>query len=280
LPVFFNEADSRLSQQGVWSVPCPLYAVSHWAHGLGFVRARKLTELAGVQLAGIRRLQPAGPYRIAGYSFGGLVAIEIAQQLQRDGQEVELLFLLDPMVPEGTEGESQRHMVGRGPAGVHEPAGSRLRRHVDAVARRPWRAAPYVATQVWASLAARARHSVVAHWLVYQLVHLYGRRPNRISTMLLPKDRWPAFSFSAKRLSRGYVVKPYRGRVSAVFSDSELCEPWRRLLGADAELHVAESSHAEMFSEPARSAWMRVLAECIEELDARARTPGSWRVRD
>jgi amino acid adenylation domain-containing protein len=52
-------------------------------------------EMAERYLREIRRVQPEGPYRIGGYSFGGLVAYEMAQQLQADGQEVALLALLD-----------------------------------------------------------------------------------------------------------------------------------------------------------------------------------------
>jgi thioesterase domain-containing protein len=51
--------------------------------------------MAEQYLREIRRVQPEGPYRIGGYSFGGLVAYEMAQRLQADGQEVALLALLD-----------------------------------------------------------------------------------------------------------------------------------------------------------------------------------------
>jgi aspartate racemase len=43
----------------------------------------------------IRRIQPEGPYRIGGYSFGGLVAYEMAQMLESQGEEVALLALFD-----------------------------------------------------------------------------------------------------------------------------------------------------------------------------------------
>ena len=43
----------------------------------------------------VRRLQPAGPYRIAGYSFGACVAFEMCSQLQGLGLAVETLFLFD-----------------------------------------------------------------------------------------------------------------------------------------------------------------------------------------
>ncbi|MFE4800855.1 amino acid adenylation domain-containing protein, partial [Streptomyces sp. NPDC056708] len=43
----------------------------------------------------IRSVQPTGPYHLLGWSFGGLVAHDIAARLQADGQEVASLTLLD-----------------------------------------------------------------------------------------------------------------------------------------------------------------------------------------
>jgi thioesterase domain-containing protein len=43
----------------------------------------------------IRRVQPHGPYFLAGYSFGGRVSLEIAQQLVREGEPVSFLGLID-----------------------------------------------------------------------------------------------------------------------------------------------------------------------------------------
>ena len=54
-----------------------------------------VAEMAESYLREIRRVQPRGPYRIGGYSFGGLVAYEMAQQLRAQEQEVSLLALFD-----------------------------------------------------------------------------------------------------------------------------------------------------------------------------------------
>ena len=43
----------------------------------------------------IRRVQPHGPYFLAGHSFGGRVSFEIAQQLVRAGESVSFLGLID-----------------------------------------------------------------------------------------------------------------------------------------------------------------------------------------
>jgi amino acid adenylation domain-containing protein len=54
---------------------------------------RTVEEMAKHYIAEIRRVQPAGPYRIGGYCFGGLVAFEMAQLLRHQGEEVVLLAL-------------------------------------------------------------------------------------------------------------------------------------------------------------------------------------------
>jgi thioesterase domain-containing protein len=49
-------------------------------------------------LAAIRQVQPEGPYQLAGWSFGGKVALEMAQQLQKAGQSVALLAIIDTRI--------------------------------------------------------------------------------------------------------------------------------------------------------------------------------------
>jgi amino acid adenylation domain-containing protein len=50
-------------------------------------------------LASIRTIQPCGPYYLAGESFGGVIAYEIAQQLRAAGETVALVALLDTRAP-------------------------------------------------------------------------------------------------------------------------------------------------------------------------------------
>jgi aspartate racemase len=52
-------------------------------------------ELAAKHAALIRSQQPCGPCLLAGHSFGGLLAFEVAHQLQREGRQVDAILLLD-----------------------------------------------------------------------------------------------------------------------------------------------------------------------------------------
>ena len=56
-------------------------------------------EMAASCLAEVRAVQPTGPYMLAGFSGGGLVAYEMAQQLRREGETVSHLIMLDTPLP-------------------------------------------------------------------------------------------------------------------------------------------------------------------------------------
>ncbi len=62
-----------------------------------------IEETAADYLDAVRSFQPAGPYLLAGYSFGGVVAFEMARQLVGAGEEVALLAILDQPVSPADE---------------------------------------------------------------------------------------------------------------------------------------------------------------------------------
>jgi aspartate racemase len=73
----------------------PVYGLQ--APGLEHDQALPTTveSMAAEYVAAIRAFQPAGPYLLCGWSVGGVIAFEIAQQLTGQGQPVALLALLD-----------------------------------------------------------------------------------------------------------------------------------------------------------------------------------------
>jgi len=73
----------------------PFYGVQ--ARGLDGRQPHLTTieEMATHYLSEIRSVQPHGPYFLGGFSFGGLVAYEMAQQLHACGEEVGLLAFFD-----------------------------------------------------------------------------------------------------------------------------------------------------------------------------------------
>ncbi|MGD9905023.1 MAG: SDR family NAD(P)-dependent oxidoreductase [Vicinamibacterales bacterium] len=60
---------------------------------------RTIVAMATRYVEVVRRVQPRGPYWLAGSSLGGIVAFEIARQLTAAGDEVALLALIDSWTP-------------------------------------------------------------------------------------------------------------------------------------------------------------------------------------
>lgn len=79
----------------------PVYGIQ--AKGLEGKEAphRRVEDMATDYIKQMRAVQPQGPYFLAGLSSGGIIALEMAQQLHLQGQEVSLLAIFDSYGPDG-----------------------------------------------------------------------------------------------------------------------------------------------------------------------------------
>jgi len=90
----------------------PVYGIQAQALLPGREAVLGLEQMAAQYVADMRAVRPAGPYHLLGFSFGGLVAYEIARQLHAQGAEVGLLAMLDTRQPEWMRGVPVRgHVV-------------------------------------------------------------------------------------------------------------------------------------------------------------------------
>jgi amino acid adenylation domain-containing protein len=78
-----------------------LYFILHQSRDGRAAEYRTIEDITQYYLSMVRQVQKRGPYSLGGYCVGGVFAFEIAQQLIREGEEVSLLFLLDPSEPKG-----------------------------------------------------------------------------------------------------------------------------------------------------------------------------------
>jgi acyl transferase domain-containing protein/thioesterase domain-containing protein/NADP-dependent 3-hydroxy acid dehydrogenase YdfG len=79
----------------------PFYAFQ--AKGIdGKTLPRKFEEMAECYLECLRLVQPHGPYFLGGYSFGGLVILEIARRLKEAGEEILHIVMIDTFPPSET----------------------------------------------------------------------------------------------------------------------------------------------------------------------------------
>jgi thioesterase domain-containing protein len=89
----------------------PVYAVQALGVDGGAAPLDSVEAMADYDLAAIRERQPSGPYFLAGYSFGGLVALEIARRLGAAGERVALLGLVDAYPHPARFAKWVRHLV-------------------------------------------------------------------------------------------------------------------------------------------------------------------------
>ncbi|MGB3284399.1 thioesterase domain-containing protein, partial [Mycolicibacter algericus] len=83
---------------------CPIIGINQISHE-GEAEPGSIREMAENYIDRIQAISPSGPYRLLGWSFGGVVAHQIAVELQRRGYEVERLILLDSMLAAGRMGK-------------------------------------------------------------------------------------------------------------------------------------------------------------------------------
>ncbi|MEU9045485.1 amino acid adenylation domain-containing protein, partial [Kitasatospora sp. NPDC048343] len=94
----------------------PLYGLQAAGLDGGGELPGSIREMAAQYVERMRAVQPAGPYHLLGWSFGGVVAQEIATQLREAGERVAALVLLDAHLP-------TRPAAGAEPAEDTEPEG-------------------------------------------------------------------------------------------------------------------------------------------------------------
>jgi amino acid adenylation domain-containing protein len=81
--------------------------------------AATVEEMAAAYLEALRAVQPHGPFQLGGWSMGGVVAFEMARQLARDGDDADLLVLVDVPAPAGDGGGLGDRGTGGGDRGDH-----------------------------------------------------------------------------------------------------------------------------------------------------------------
>jgi len=77
----------------------PVYGFQFADLDAELTRNLRIEDLAARFVAEMRKIQPVGPYRLGGHSFGGYVAIEAARLLFNSGEQVAALILFDTLPP-------------------------------------------------------------------------------------------------------------------------------------------------------------------------------------
>jgi aspartate racemase len=192
----------------------------------------------------VRSVRPKGPYIVGGVSFGGLIAYEIAQQLRREGESVELLVLLDTILP--------RAYVRSGMFGSVLGAAARAAKRLSGRHPRHWRVADFV----------RKRPS--------------SRESQTLQAM--EKRRDLLFSRAADSYDR--EIERYEGAAVLIRARRTLTEErsiawhlgWAGLLPHEAAVYGVDGDHLGILSEPGASSIASILRQRIAEYGSGRRT--------
>ena len=152
--------------------------------------------MAAYYLKALQSVQSEGPYFLGGWSMGGLVAFEMAQQLLAQGQQVALLALLDARIPTPDENFAEEDLEAKLLGDVVRYFGLSL--------------------GPWESLARLPKHELLTR--VLQQAQGAGLVPPDIHAF--QAQRFLELCKADFRATRNYVLHRYAGRVT-LFKASE-----------------------------------------------------------
>ncbi|ANN17286.1 polyketide synthase [Amycolatopsis orientalis] len=138
----------------------------------------------------IREIQPHGPYRLGGWSFGGCLAYETARRLTAAGERVDLVFLIDSILPLPAAGKP-----------VHEILLDRFARFAEHVER------------TYGVPLDIPREDLLPLGEEEQIRLVIGRLAARVPGMGQGVLRHQYESYVDARVAERYVPKPYAGPV-------------------------------------------------------------------
>jgi thioesterase domain-containing protein len=171
--------------------------------------ARTMEAIAANYIAEIRTVQRKGPYFLAGYSIGGRLAFEMAQQLVRQGETVAFLGLIDTSEKSAPK--------------KRETAVPRAARHANALRQRSFR-------EMAAYIGMRAAKNLDYGLAVARLAML-ERLPRGIATRLVKPPSYALrpdlYRNIHRQASRRYTSQPYPGSIT-LFSAKGLTEFHRK----------------------------------------------------
>ncbi len=228
----------------------PAYAIQSQALLPESTVLTRVEDMARYYLPEVRAVQPRGPYHFLGYSFGGLIAFEMARQLHSLGDRIGLLGMLDT-----------RRMAPPTIAGGSEPQKKRL--------GRAW---SYVSSHVKRALSPAglryAGEKVRARWLrtAYTLLDSIGRPIPQFLQNAYDINWFAAVRYTPRSFSGRVTV--FRARESA--DDSPLSDDrWARLAGEGVEIREISGGHEDVLAEP----YVRLLAREVTACLAKVHRP-------
>ena len=211
----------------------------------------KMEEMATHYIQQIRTVQPAGPYLLGGFCMGGALALEMAQQLQAEGEKVALVAMLDthaPWMVRSTEAAS--------PYGLS----TRLKDHYNNLRNMPRK-------EVRKYLGMRVEN---VWFIIKRQLWEMGYRVHKLTNRPLPQYLWDIESVNTHAFLE-YKAKPYSGKMVMLVTDGSVsrfnCEHlgWAHVPKDGLEIKRVPGLHDTIMCEPHVKPYAAALKAAISE---------------
>jgi natural product biosynthesis luciferase-like monooxygenase protein len=206
----------------------------------------RIEDMATHAIKSVKRIQPDGPYYLGGHSQGGMVAFEMAQQLQRQGEKVALLALCECWTQ-----ESKSSKPGTSSA-------YRLWQIVNYHFHRTRRVGARQEISDLLGSVEKKTHKVA--WL----------RPSVPPTQSQQGHRAAIFA-----ALRQYVPQAYPGRITVIrcsehvpWRDFDPLYGWGKIAAEGVEEHEIPGSHAGIYKEPSVAMLAKTLQDVLHKAQA------------
>jgi oxalate---CoA ligase len=227
----------------------PVYGFQAPIREEGDAAPLEIEAMASAYLRELRAFEPSGPYYLGGLSFGGIVAFEMARQLQVEGQDVAVVALMDSLCPRHARRLS-------------------LRRRLLLHGRNLLRLTPREQLRyVWTRALSVGAYGRLKAWDVAQGI---SRRAG--SSLPAPFRHTRVLNHLA---AKSYVPRPYPGQVTlfrAVERLDAADDPyrgWDQVALGGVEVHDVPGDHSSMIREPHVAVLAARLKACLERSPAR-----------
>ncbi len=213
-----------------------------------------IEDMATYYIEALRSVQTEGPYRLGGWSMGGMVAFEMAQQLHAQGHAVALLALLDSRIPAPYERFAEQDLEATLLADVVRYFGLPL--NVGNMLLLP-------KTEVLGLVLEQAKKA--------------GLVPPEVEVS--QAQRFLELCKADFRATRNYTLHRYPGRITLFRAHDEPAgvspDPtfgWDQWVAGGVEVHVVPGNHANMVYPP----HVEVLAEKLKTCLAEVHSAKEW----
>ncbi|HEX2209323.1 MAG TPA: thioesterase domain-containing protein, partial [Longimicrobium sp.] len=235
----------------------PVYAIQATGATDGAEPLRTVDLMAQHYLEEVLRLQPHGPYYLAGWSAGGVIVMEMAHRLRAAGHEVALAGLLDSRPPNAEQPiPDPVHLYRRLAAGLSSAEPAELDALEDEIRK----------------LLIDDRLLYLARWLA---AHGAESRVHELDGLKPVVEVFRAIVAATRR----HPLAPYPGRVTLLCAEEGRGEGWENAglpglwkpyVSGELEVVVVPGTHVTMVNEPN----VREVAAALQAAMARCCSPG------